>query len=53
MLTHAVFLELPRCHGFRIEPEETHSVELYLQTESKYVEWYEIYIAYVGPVMEP
>ncbi len=40
-------------HVFRIEPEEAHSVELYLQTESKYVEWYEIYIAYVGPAMEP
>ncbi|MCJ7720823.1 hypothetical protein MUO98_00230 [Candidatus Bathyarchaeota archaeon] len=38
---------------FLIEPEQTHSVELTLATDSKNVEQYEIYVAYVGPLPEP
>jgi len=40
-------------HVFRVEPEETHSVELYLATECKGIERYEIYVTYIGPAMEP
>jgi len=40
-------------HVFKIEPEETRSVELYLATDRKDIERYEIYVTYIGPVMEP
>jgi hypothetical protein len=40
-------------HVFRVEPEETHSVELYIATESKDIERFEIYVTYIGPAMEP
>lgn len=40
-------------HVFRVEPEETHSVELYLATDCKDIERYEIYVTYIGPAMEP
>jgi len=40
-------------HVFRVESEETQSVELYLATDCKDVERYEIYVTYIGPAMEP
>ncbi len=40
-------------HVFQVEPDETHSVELYLVTENKAIERYEIYVTYIGPAMEP
>jgi hypothetical protein len=40
-------------HVFLVEPEETHSVELCLATDCKDIEQYEVYVAYVGPFMEP
>ena len=40
-------------HVFVVEPEETHSVELYLATDCKDIERYEIYVTYHGPLMEP
>jgi hypothetical protein len=40
-------------HVFTVEPEETQSVELYLATDSKDIERYEIYVTYIGPLMEP
>ena len=40
-------------HVFKIEPEETHSVDLYLATDCKDIERYEIYVTYIGPAMEP
>ena len=40
-------------HVFKVEPKETHSVELYLATDNKDVERYEIYVTYIGPLMEP
>jgi len=40
-------------HVFRVEPEETHSVDLYLATDCKDIERYEIYVTYIGPAMEP
>ena len=40
-------------YEFLIEPEQTHSVELTLAIDSKNVERYEIYVAYVGPLPEP
>ena len=40
-------------HVFKIEPEETHSVNLYLATDCKDIERYEIYVTYIGPAMEP
>jgi hypothetical protein len=40
-------------HVFVVEPEEIRSVELYMVTENKDVKRYEIYVAYIGPMMEP
>ena len=40
-------------HVFKVEPEETYSVDLYLATDCKDIERYEIYIAYHGPLPEP
>lgn len=40
-------------HVFKIEPGETQSLELCWATESKDIERYEIYAAYVGPLPEP
>ena len=40
-------------HVFVVEPEETHSVELCLATDCKDIEQYEVYVAYLGPAMEP
>jgi hypothetical protein len=40
-------------HVFRVEPEKTQSVELYLATDSKDIERYEIYVTYIGPAQEP
>jgi hypothetical protein len=40
-------------HVFVVEPEEAQSVELYLATESKDIERYEIYVAYIGSLPEP
>jgi len=40
-------------HVFVVEPEETRSVELYLATDCKDIERYEIYVTYIGPLMEP
>ena len=40
-------------HVFKIEPEETYSVELYMATETTDIERYEIYVAYIGSAMEP
>ena len=40
-------------HVFVVEPEETRSVELCLATDCKDIELYEIYVAYLGPAMEP
>jgi len=40
-------------HVFKIEPEETHSVTLYLATDCKDIDRYEIYVTYIGPAMEP
>ncbi len=40
-------------HVFKVEPEKTHSIELYLATENKNIERYEIYVTYIGPAMEP
>lgn len=39
-------------HVFVVEPEETHLVELCLETDCKDIEWYEVYVAYLGPRME-
>jgi hypothetical protein len=40
-------------HVFTVEPEETQSVELYLATDSRDIERYEIYVEYIGPMPEP
>ena len=40
-------------HVFTVEPEETQSVELYLATDTKDIERYEIYVTYIGPIPEP
>ena len=40
-------------HVFTVEPEETQSVELYLATDTKNIERYEIYVEYIGPMPEP
>jgi hypothetical protein len=40
-------------HVFKVEPEETHSVTLYLATDCKDIDRYEIYVTYIGPAMEP
>ena len=40
-------------HVFTVEPEETQLVELYLATDSKDIERYEIYVEYIGPMPEP
>ena len=40
-------------HVFVVEPGETHSVDLYLATDCKDIERYEIYVTYIGPAMEP
>jgi hypothetical protein len=40
-------------HVFVVEPEETHSVELCLATDCRDIQRYEVYVAYVGPAMEP
>jgi len=37
-------------HFFSVKPGETHSLEVYLATESKNIEQYEIYVNYVEPL---
>jgi hypothetical protein len=40
-------------HVFVVEPEETRSVEVCLATDCRNIERYEVYVAYLGPAMEP
>jgi hypothetical protein len=40
-------------HVFVVEPGETYSLELCLSTDCKDIERFEIYVAYIGPLMEP
>ncbi|MFC1487833.1 hypothetical protein ACFLRN_09140 [Thermoproteota archaeon] len=40
-------------HEFRVDPEKTHSVELYLATDNKDIERYEIFVKYVSPLPVP
>ena len=40
-------------HVFVVEPDETYSVELCLATDCRDIKRYEVYVAYLGPAMEP